>query len=72
MADMRNIKADVKIVVLPLSDHLVVREAEMQDVRARDRAHSGKTDGVDLSGQSMFMLLIWRIPPLLTGEMMRD
>lgn len=29
-------------------------------------------DGVALSGQSMFMLLIWRIPPLLTGEMRTD
>lgn len=28
--------------------------------------------GVALSGQSMFMLLIWRIPPLLTGEMRKD
>lgn len=39
---------------------------------SRGQAHCSKIDGVDLSGQSMFMLLIRRIPPVLTGEMMRD
>lgn len=41
-------------------------------MNSQGQTPSRMIDGVALSGQSMFMLLIWRIPPLLTGEMRTD
>lgn len=41
-------------------------------MNSQGQTPSRMIDGVALSGQSMFILLIWRIPPLLTGEMRKD
>lgn len=41
-------------------------------MNSQGQTPSRMIDGVALSGQSMFMLLIWRIPPRLTGEMRTD
>lgn len=67
------LKVDVKVHYLHFKTSILRKEKNRDPLWAsQGQAHSEKIDGVDLSGQSMFMLLIRRIPPLLTGEMMRD